>query len=90
VTIYRSAAVSGKQFGGGQLGAANGAVREIIDPGSPGIIGSLFEDQRGRIWTTSRDERQAKYRLRKQGCTTWISSHLDRTVDVPWESACRK
>jgi signal transduction histidine kinase/ligand-binding sensor domain-containing protein len=58
VTIYRSAAVLGKQFGGGQLGAANGAVHEIIGPGPEDVIGSLFEDQRGRIWATSGSGRE--------------------------------
>ncbi len=58
VSIYLSAAVSGKQFGGGQLGAANGAVHEIIGPGPEDTIGSLFEDQRGRIWATSGSGRE--------------------------------
>jgi signal transduction histidine kinase/ligand-binding sensor domain-containing protein len=53
VTIYRSAAGSGQQFGDGQPGAANGAVHEMIGSGPEDVIGSLFEDQRGRIWGTS-------------------------------------
>ena len=52
LTKYHSA-VSRKQLGDGP-GAVNGSVREITDPGLPhDFIGSLFEDQRGRVWVTT-------------------------------------
>ena len=52
LTIYLSSRVSEKQFG--QPGAVNGVVREITEPGLPdNYIGSLYEDQRGRVWVTT-------------------------------------
>ncbi|HUI81289.1 MAG TPA: two-component regulator propeller domain-containing protein, partial [Bryobacteraceae bacterium] len=51
MTIYRSAAEPRTPFGGER----KGALREITDAALPDSkIGSLFEDQRGRIWVTSR------------------------------------
>jgi len=53
LTIYLSAGVSGKQVVG-QPRAINGVVREITDPELPdNYIGSLYEDQRGRVWVTT-------------------------------------
>ena len=51
LTIYLSGGVS--QFGR-PPGAVNASVREITDPGLPdNYIGSLYEDQRGRVWVTT-------------------------------------
>ena len=39
---------------GRQLRAINAVVREVTDPGLPdNYIGSLFEDQHGRIWAST-------------------------------------
>ena len=54
LTIYRSNDPGEKQIGGHRPGAVSGVVRETTDPGLPdNIIGSLFEDHRGRIWVTT-------------------------------------
>jgi len=51
ITTYRPTSSSQTP----RRGDGNATVREITDPGLPDIeIGSLFEDQGGRIWVTSR------------------------------------
>jgi len=54
LTIYRTTGSSTKQPVGERPGAVNGFVREITAPELPDdYIGSLFEDQRGRVWVTT-------------------------------------
>jgi len=54
LTIYRATGSSAKQSVGERRGAVNGTVREITAPGLPDdYTGSLFEDQRGRVWVTT-------------------------------------
>lgn len=50
MTVYRAAPAQSRK----SSGEANGAAREILDAGLlDNNIGSLFEDQRGRLWVTS-------------------------------------
>ena len=52
MTVYRAAPAQSRR----SSGEANGAAREILDAGLlDNNIGSLFEDQRGRIWVTSQE-----------------------------------
>jgi len=73
MTVYRAAPAQSRK----SSGEANGAAREILDAGLlDNNIGSLFEDQRGRIWVTS-----------KKGAVWFENGRFTRVTGVPVGSA---
>ena len=73
MTVYRAAPDQSRR----SSGEANGAAREILDAGLlDNNIGSLFEDQRGRIWVTS-----------KKGAVWFENGRFTRVTGVPVGSA---
>ncbi len=73
MTVYRAAPAHSRR----SSGEANGAAREILDAGLlDNNIGSLFEDQRGRIWVTS-----------KKGAVWFENGRFTRVTGVPVGSA---
>ena len=73
MTVYRAAPAQSRR----SSGEANGAAREILDAGLlDNNIGSLFEDQRGRVWVTS-----------KKGAVWFENGRFTRVTGVPVGSA---
>ena len=74
LTMYQSA---GAPRFGGQLRALSADYREVTDPGLPdNYIGSLFEDQRGRIWAST-----------SKGVAWFENGHFSRVSGMPDGSA---